>query len=59
MHQNLAVNLWQFNYIKNSFIVLVPGPNSIRAILNDQVLTSKNFGHRDGAFWCLRNKLEP
>ena len=29
MHQNLAVILRQFNYSKNSFIVLVPGrPNS-------------------------------
>ena len=25
MHQNLAINLWQFNYGKNSFAVLVPG----------------------------------
>ena len=25
MHQNLAVIIWQFNYGKNSFIVLVPG----------------------------------
>ena len=24
MHQNLAIILWQFNYGKNSFIVLVP-----------------------------------
>ena len=26
MHQNLAIILRQFNYSKNSFIVLVPGP---------------------------------
>ena len=25
MHQNLAVILWEFNYGKNSFIVLNPG----------------------------------
>ena len=25
MHQNLAVILWQFNYGKNSLIVLMPG----------------------------------
>ena len=25
MHQNLAVILWQFNYGKNSFILLIPG----------------------------------
>ena len=29
MHQNLAINLWQFNYSKNSFIVLVPGIESL------------------------------
>ena len=23
MHQNLAITLWQFNYSKNSFIVLI------------------------------------
>ena len=25
MHQNLAVILWQFNYGKSSFMVLIPG----------------------------------
>ena len=25
MHQNLAVILWQFNYSKNSFIVMIAG----------------------------------
>ena len=33
MHQNLAVILWQFNFGKNSFIVLIP----VSLIKNDDV----------------------
>ena len=30
MQQNIAIILWQFNYDKNSFIVLVPGTRVTR-----------------------------
>ena len=34
MHQNLDVILWQFNYTKNSFIVLIPErPNRISGVI--------------------------
>ena len=40
MHQNLTINLWQLNYSKNNFKVLVPGGQFIRDKKLQEVLGS-------------------
>ena len=50
MHQNLEIFLQQFNYSKNSFIVLVPVAYSIQLFLRNLL----NFSHLCG---ILQSKL--
>ena len=43
IHQNLAVILWQLNYSKISFIVLVPEIRSSIPVIGKQSLFTMNY----------------
>ena len=47
MHQNLAVILWQFNYGKNSFIILVQKFDMIDETIQSKVTKFLNSNSAD------------
>ena len=49
MHQNLAIILQQFNYGKNSFIVLIPGPDKP----NSETYVERCHAHSESTFLVL------